>query len=215
MQQFKRFVQDKMFPCVGAKSAIANDQVQFCIAGDIAAADSDDLILSQLQQFAQTSNPGSLFVSFAVLFTPNPDLTEADYERYLWQRLQSLHDKDAQTFDWDNTVSADPDSPDFSMSIGGKGFYVVGLHPNASRTARRFAMPVLIFNLHSQFELLRKDGSYERIRDVIIARDTRLHGTPNPMLAQHGQSSEARQYSGREVDASWKCPFIAHRRTAS
>ena len=33
-------------------------------------------------------------------------------------------------------------------------------------------------------------------------------GSLNPMLAQHGEASEARQYSGRQVDDGWKCPFM-------
>jgi hypothetical protein len=27
------------------------------------------------------------------------------------------------------------------------------------------------------------------------------------MLARHGEASEARQYSGRVVDADWRCPM--------
>ena len=45
---------------------------------------------------------------------------------------------------------------DFSLS--GTAFFVVGLHPNASRPARQFSSPVLVFNLHAQFERLRADG---------------------------------------------------------
>jgi hypothetical protein len=34
-----------------------------------------------------------------------------------------------------------------------------------------------------------------------------MAGTANPMLAQHGSVSAARQYSGRAVGADWQCPF--------
>ena len=34
----------------------------------------------------------------------------------------------------------------------GEAFFVVGQHPGASRTARRYTRPTLIFNLHDQFE---------------------------------------------------------------
>jgi len=110
---------------------------------------------------------------------------------------------------WDPRVSNDPTSAGFSFSVGGRGYYVVGLHPRASRTARRFIRPVLVFNLHDQFERLRSDGKYLTIRDTIIKRDTQLEGTPNPMLQAFGNSSEAAQYSGREVDDQWTCPFHA------
>ena len=66
---------------------------------------------------------------------------------------------------------------------------------------------VIVFNLHDQFAQLRKAGRYERMRAVILARDTAFDGHPNPMIARHGDVSEARQYSGREVGDGWVCPF--------
>ena len=42
---------------------------------------------------------------------------------------------------------------------------------------------------------------------AILERDRTLAGDINPMLARHGESSEARQYSGRAVDDDWTCPF--------
>ena len=65
----------------------------------------------------------------------------------------------------------------------------------------------MVFNLHNQFEALREDGRYERMREAILERDRTLAGDINPMLARHGESSEARQYSGRAVDDDWTCPF--------
>ena len=35
-----------------------------------------------------------------------------------------------------------------------------------------------------------------------------LQGEINPMVDDHGQSSEARQYSGREVEEDWQAPFV-------
>ncbi len=68
-----------------------------------------------------------------------------------------------------------------------------------------------MFNLHDQFEQLRAAGAYEKLRSAIIARDVALAGEPNPMLARHGVSSEARQYSGRQVGEDWVCPFSGRR----
>ena len=65
----------------------------------------------------------------------------------------------------------------------------------------------MVFNLHDQFEKLRAGGRYERMRDAILERDRQLAGDINPMLARHGESSEARQYSGRMVGDDWECPF--------
>jgi len=63
------------------------------------------------------------------------------------------------------------------------------------------------FNLHWQFEKLREMGVYHKVRDKIRKRDTALQGNINPMLADFGDSSEAKQYSGRKVGGKWKCPF--------
>ena len=65
----------------------------------------------------------------------------------------------------------------------------------------------MVFNLHDQFETLRAEGKYEGMREKILVRDEALAGSRNPMLARHGDASEARQYSGRAVDEAWRCPF--------
>ena len=55
--------------------------------------------------------------------------------------------------------------------------------------------------------MLREQGRYEKIRSAILSRDEALAGDINPMLARHGEASEARQYSGRAVSNDWACPF--------
>ena len=134
-------------------------------------------------------------------------LTEEAFEEALWNRLDALHRLDRLRYDWDPTVSSDPDSRRFSFSLMGEACFVVGLHPNASRRARRFSSPALVFNLHRQFEELRTEGRYEGLRDTIRARDTAFDGSVNPMVAGFGEVSEARQYSGRRVGPEWSCPF--------
>lgn len=64
-----------------------------------------------------------------------------------------------------------------------------------------------MFNLHAQFEVLRTSGRFERMRDLIRQRDEQLQGSVNTMVADHGQHSEARQYSGRVVTDDWVAPF--------
>lgn len=206
---FEVFIGDQAFPCVGAKSALAKNQLNYYLADDIRTSASDEKITKELQEFAQSCATDSMFVSFVVIFQNSEPLSEIEFEHYLWERLQGMHNTDVLKYDWDEKVSSDANSPDFSMSIGGKGFYVIGLHPDSSRPARQFSKPALVFNLHSQFELLRDAGNYDRMRNIILQRDEKLSGAQNPMLAQHGQSSEARQYSGRVVEENWKCPFHA------
>ena len=202
-------VADRDFPCVGAKSALARGTLNVLACNRIDSAWDDLRIHDALIAFAAdyARAPG-LFRSLAVVFDGPDDLDEASFEAALWRRLQSLSDKDVwRGQDYDRRVSADPDSPHFSLSFGGEAYFVVGLHPHSSRPARRFARPTLVFNLHDQFEQLRADGRYEPMREKIMVRDEAIAGSRNPMLARHGDASEARQYSGRAVDGSWRCPF--------
>lgn len=207
MADFRSRIEEASFPCVGAKSAVAHDTLRFILAGDMRSDADDTRIVAQLQEFAAQTTSDVMFVSISVLFEKTPRLDEKQFENTLWERLFAFHAIDARHYTWDPSVSSDPSSPDFSMSIGGRAFYVVGLHPGANRRARRFNCAALVFNLHSQFEALRADGRYEKLREAIGLRDVIYSGSRNPMLAAHGVTSEARQYSGREVDAGWQCPF--------
>lgn len=213
-ERFRHFVRDPAFCCLGAKSALAKQQLSILIARSVASSWDDLRIYPELLAFARRyrSEP-KLFQSFAVLFAGPEALSEAEFERCLWDRLQSLSDKDGWNGEaYDERVSADPEDPHFSLSFGGEAFFVVGLHPNASRPSRRFEAPAMVFNLHDQFEQLRSQGSYEKMRQTILDRDLALSGSLNPMLSRHGEVSEARQYSGRGVGQDWVCPFQASRR---
>ena len=207
-EEFLEMLRAQDFPCVGAKSAAARGMIEVVPAHDMTSAWNDLKIHEALLEWAERDDPPSAFRSLAVIFEGPHDLSEEAFEKAMWQRLQSLADKDAWLGQpYDDTVGSDPAKPDFSLSFGGQAFFVVGLHPNASRPARRFERPILVFNLHNQFEWLRAEGRYERMREAILSRDFDLAGSLNPMLARHGESSEARQYSGREVGEDWKCPF--------
>jgi hypothetical protein len=207
--RFRSFIQASEFPCVGAKAALSRDGMRFVVARSICSAWDDLRIYPNLLDLARgyRAEP-KLFQSLIVLFEEDGELDEAGFEARLWQRLNSLSQKDEWLGqDVDPRVDHDPASPHFSLSFGGEAFFVVGLHPGASRPARRFERPALVFNLHDQFEQLRVQGRYEKLRASIVERDVALAGAPNPMLARHGTTSEARQYSGRVVPDDWKCPY--------
>ena len=207
--RFESFIRDRAFPCVGAKSALSRGQLRVVRARDLTSSWNDADIYSELYAFAARYRADPrLFQSFAVVFDGPLGLSEPQFEQHLWRRVQSLTDKDGwHGVDADPRVDSSPDSPHFSLSFGGEAFFVVGLHPGASRPARRFEAPALVFNLHDQFERLRAEGGYDRLRSAILDRDEALAGSINPMLAPFGAISEARQYSGREVGADWVCPF--------
>lgn len=206
---FTRFVNDTAFPCVGAKAAVNRGGMRFVVARDFRSAWDDLRILPTLMDLAKDyrASPG-LFRSLVVLFEAGAPSDEEAFEAQLWTRLESLTAKDQ----WlgqpaDPRVSHDPDDPHFALSFGGEAFFVVGLHPRASRPARRFAVAAMVFNLHDQFEQLRAQNRYDKLRASILDRDLAFAGSANPMIAAYGASSAARQYSGRAVSADWQCPF--------
>ena len=212
-ERFADFIGDAGFPCVGAKAALNRDGIQFVVARDFGSAWDDLRIMPGLLDLAKRYRADPVpFQSLVVLFESGAPANEEAFEKQLWERLQSLTDKD----EWlgqraDPRVAHDPDDPHFAMSFGGEAFFVVGLHPKSSRPARRFEAPAMVFNLHDQFERLREAGRYDKLRGTILTRDLALAGTPNPMLSQHGTKSAARQYSGRAVSETWECPFNGRR----
>jgi FPC/CPF motif-containing protein YcgG len=207
--EFEQLVEGDHFPCFAGRTAHQRHLVDHLFAGHMACPAHDKALAEGIAGFAADNKPEDTFRSLVVHFEGAEPVPEQVFETLLFARLQGIHEVDARAHAWDPSVSDDADSPGFSMSIGGKAFYVVGLHPGASRPARRLAHPALVFNLHSQFEYLRQEGRYERLKNAIIEQDIERNGSANPMLAVHGESSEAIQYSGRHVTGEWRCPFAA------
>ena len=209
--EFERFIRDTDFPCVGAKAALVRGALETDVLGNLQSNADDFALWLGLSEFAAKLKPGAAVVqSFAVIFPDTPKLTEIGFERALWQRLQGLHYIDTQMGQrWAETTDADPTSDTFSLSIAGQSFFVIGLHPGASRPARRFKHAALVFNSNAQFEALRADGRYYQMQSIIRERDKALAGSINPMLTDFGNGAEAAQYSGRVVGEDWVCPFSA------
>lgn len=210
---FRSLVLNPKFSCVAAKSAIRSGSYRVGTYGAMGSASATASLARDLAAFAQERpSMGEGFSTYVASFDDPIARTELEFERALWQQLQSLHEVDAETHRWDPSVSDDPHDASFSFSVGGTGFFVVALHPTASRFARRFAFPTLVFNAHEQFEALREAKKYERMQTVIRARELDLQGSVNSNLTDFGERSEARQYGGRAVEEAWRCPFHAVRK---
>ena len=196
---------DPEYPCLGARSVFKRERATVVLHDDLEAPETAGALLEQLREYAATVDPEEGFVSFVAGFRGPEVRDEKHFEEMLWALLQRLHDVDEQP--WAPEVSADPNDPHFAFSVAGTPFFIVGLHPKASREARRMPLPVLVFNLHEQFESLREEGGFERMRDTIRRRDEELLGSINPMVCDHGETSAARQYSGRKLEKAWEAPF--------
>ena len=195
--RFKAFVAHPRFPCVGAKSALNRGRMHFGLYDTLSGDAAVRTLCEQLADFSgQFPQPGSDPVSYVAMFR-DPVANEDEFHRQLWTHLQAMHDIDSERHGWDPAVSSVVDDAHFSFSIASRAFFVVGLHPHASRLARRAPFPCLVFNFHDQFEAMRHDGRYTKLQDAIRARDIALQGAINPVLARFGESSEAHQYSGR------------------
>ena len=209
LESVKAFIADKSFPCVGAKSALNRDRMWLEDFGAMGTPESTRQFRKALMRYSQAfPDPGTAPVSFVAMFDKVGVDDEVAFESLLWEQLQALHNQDREEgIGWDGNVSNDPSNKNFSFSVGGRAFFVVGLHPGASRMARRTPVPCIVFNFHNQFESLKSSGKYTGMQDAIRTRDTALQGSVNPVLARFGESSEAIQYSGRAAGSSWKCPF--------
>lgn len=194
------------YPCLGARSVFRRDNVTSIDLGELGDPTSARDLGKALAVYGRSADPTGPFQSFIATFDGPVIDDERAFEDLLWRTLQQLHDGD--DLPWARGVGADPDAAHFAFSYAGVAYFVVGLHPNSSRVARRAPRPCLVFNLHEQFELLREQGGFERMRDLIRARDRALQGSVNPMAVDHGESSEARQYSGRAVEPDWHAPFV-------
>lgn len=205
---FQGFVGDPQFPCVGAKSAIAHESVRFGVYDRIGSPTSSAGLARDLFTFTQDPLVVTQddFVTFVAMFREPGELTEEEFERLLWDELAQLTKLDAPLHDWDPSVSSNPDDPHFAFSFAGLAFFVVGLHPQSSRLARQFPWPTLVFNPHAQFVRLKESQKMQRMQEVIRERDQELQGSLNPNLGEHGEISEARQYSGRRVEPDWEPP---------
>lgn len=200
-ETFRTMIQHPDYPCLGARSVINRHRASVLVLPHLGAGDAAPHLLDGLRKFAADTDVDEGFASFIVIFRQPERTDERGFEKLLWQQLQSIADADSAP--WSRGVSDDPVDPHFSFSAAGTAYFVVGLHPDASRVARRAPWPTLVFNLHEQFQNLRADGGFERMRERIRSRDSELQGCPNPMVEDFGDASEARQYSGRAVNAEW------------
>jgi FPC/CPF motif-containing protein YcgG len=203
---FRALVLNDRFACVGGGAAVRRNTYRFGLYEVMGSPASSTQLACDLGRFIGDEElAGEPLTAFVASFVGPVPGDEETFEDLLWRTLQQLADRDAAP--WAVGRQSDPDAPTFTFSFGGTSFFVVGLHAASSRLTRRFAWPTLMFNPHDQFDRLRHEGTYDRMRTLIRERDRSLQGSVNPMLTDFGQASEARQYSGRQVGEDWKCPF--------
>jgi uncharacterized protein len=207
-ENVRALVLNPQFSCTGAKAAIRQQSYRFGLYPELGGGRSAAALAGDLNAFvAEAPRIEGDFTTFIASFESPAIGDEPTFERLLWRTLQQLHDIDVREHRWAAHVSAQPADADFSFSFAETAFFVVGLHAASSRATRRLAWPTLVFNFHDQFDALKRSGRFGRFQHVIRDAERRLQGSINPMSADFGERSEAAQYSGREVEPGWRCPF--------
>ncbi len=204
----RTFLRSDNCSCVAAKAAVAAGGYRFGYYPGFETPEALEGVARDLAAFiVERPSINSRYATFVATFEELACGDERWFESNLWRILQRLHELDARYNPWNASVSSDPASPKFSFSFAGTAFFIVGMHPNASRRSRRFFMPALAFNSHDQFQDARQTGDFDRIVTAVRKRELALQGSLNPELREFGTRSEARQYAGRATEDDWKCPF--------
>lgn len=205
-KRFKNWILQEDHPCIMAQTVFSQKAFRINNYGELGDVNNVKKLLKDINHYVENYDFTSNDFQTLIAVFPDSEITcEDEFELLLWKQLSDLARADNKP--WDAEVSNDPENENFSFSLGGTAFYIVGMHPESSRIARKSPYPSIAFNLHHQFEKLREMGVYHNVRDKIRERDKNLQGSINPVLQDFGERSEARQYSGKATEEEWTCPF--------
>jgi FPC/CPF motif-containing protein YcgG len=168
--ELRRFVVSGDHPCAGARSAFNKATYRFATYAELGSAEGTSALALDLCTFVrELPDLSSGYGSFIAVFGDLKKSSEAVFETKLWKQLNLLHELDCALYD--PVASSAGEDINFSFSFAGTALFVVGMHPGSSRLARRFAFHALVFNPHSQFDVLRTKGQYDRFASVIRKRE--------------------------------------------
>lgn len=203
-EKLSEFISRDDFVCLGARAALRRSTIVHHHYRALEPAESMLDLHQDLTTFLKDFEPSDRsFTSFVATFSGPAPTSENEYEELVWNYLQALHDHDVQSYPWSDIYDSDPASSEFAFSVGSHPFFIVGLHPRASRPSRRFDVPALVFNSHIQFNALGM--KFLKLKSKIRIRERAFHGSVNPSFVKY--KDEARHYAGRFTDPDWKCPF--------
>jgi uncharacterized protein len=193
-------------PCIGARSVAVNGNLFISIYPDMTSVASAVMALLNLEEYLRISDKVEDHVKTLALVFNEPIRDNNDFAEKYWAFVQRLHDLDCQTNAYDPSVSSDPTSANFELSLGGRAIFTTTLNPGHPRTARHAPYPTWVCNQTRQFNRLRELGLFEKWQAQIRMADADMDpsGVANPILADHGYSSAADQLAGVAVQP---CPF--------
>ncbi|MEW1658523.1 guanitoxin biosynthesis heme-dependent pre-guanitoxin N-hydroxylase GntA [Streptomyces sp. NPDC093707] len=206
----ERFIHTHEFSCLGARSALKRDALTHRHYGELGDPRSAEQNHRDLLAYAAETRPllsSQSFRTFVATFDGPGDLDEPGYEEALWRHLQLMHDLDSDEHGLEEGYTSDPGRPEFGFHVGGMSFFLVGMHPGASRASRRSPAPAVAFNSLTQFMMLGE--KFYSIQDAIRRREVRNNGSVNPSFVAYEYEQPARHFSGRFTEKDWTCPFTS------
>jgi FPC/CPF motif-containing protein YcgG len=189
-------------PCLGGSAAVRRGHYRLGLYPRLSSTEAVRDCARDLREFLTRGSETDCPVSVHVAVFDGPHgMTEPQFEQALWEQLRGMRATEVRRRGRASSGRPDLDG-DPGFVFEGRNLFVVGLHPGASRRARRFDWPTLVFNALSHADPLQAAGQYDRLTQKIRARDLRLQGSPNPSMFQ----PRVAQFSGRAVNDGWTCP---------
>lgn len=203
------FIQSSSFPCIMAKAAVRTGYIEIQNIPDIKTPQNIAMARSMLYSFIDHFRLNQNKLSSFILQIEDEALTCFNqFETSFYAFLREIYQKDKIQYPHDPRVSADIYDSRFSFSLKSEAFFIVALHPESPRWARRFKSPAIVFNPHIQFEKLREKNLFHKIKNIIRSKDRLLQGSINPMLNDFGERSEVFQYLGKVYGPHDRIPLI-------
>lgn len=200
----ERFINDKSFPCIMAKAVMKTGHINIH-SGPVLDPES---FLEEMYPFIERSKKVPQKLHSFILVLEDKSISFEGFEKMFWNFLREINLLDKLKYPHDKRVSKNPQDENFSFSLMEEAFFILMLHPQSPRFARRFTYPAIVFNPHVQFEKLRMKGIFKKVRDIIRSRDVILQGSVNPMLSDFGEKSEIFQYTGKTYQSFLELPAI-------
>lgn len=216
LQDIRHLIMKPNYPCVAAVSSFLKHDFMSGNYKDFGSGQCAAQLASDLLKFkTEQRRLKSPFYSFWAVFENDEVASEDEYEKKMWNELSAVHEfeiknaglQSSEQLPWDPKFSRNPKDKNFCFCLGGDAYFVVGMHPQSSRLSRRFPYPVIIFNLYEQFDDLMKKNTFAPMVQLNRQRELKFEGSVNPMVEKHGQSWESIQFSGKNNDDQWGCPF--------
>lgn len=174
------------YPCTPALSALKQGSLIITeIPGKIGSTGID--LRPMLQGFIdRLESRNEPYLSLWLSWDPE-EMSEEEFEIRLWREVRAF-------------------CPNLPVSFGSHQLFLVGMHPNSSRKARRFPRCSIIVNSFSQFERIEATGNYPSLVSSIRERDKKYSGSVNPMVEEYGDVWEEIQFSGKVNPPDWEPP---------